>query len=129
MCTTRISYCMIHIYQLIIKLLASMQSGNQVTSSILQSSLASDAAVTNNTESVELGHVRDDAPVGLSRPHSTAASIEESPSDDVGLAACLGPRAPYVDGWLMIKLTERGFLEVGTSWMLLYIIGWHYPLK
>jgi hypothetical protein len=120
---------MIHIYQLIIKLLASMQSGNQVTSSILQSSFASDAAVTNNTESVELGHVRDDAPVGLSRPHSTAASIEESPSDDVGLAACPGPRAPYVDGWLMIKLTERGFLEVGTSWMLLYIIGWHYPLK
>jgi hypothetical protein len=95
----------------------------------LQSSLASDAAVTNNTESVELGHVRDDAPVGLSRPHSTAASIEESPSDDVGLAACPGPRAPYVDGWLIIKLTERGFLEVGTSWMLLYIIGWHYPLK
>jgi hypothetical protein len=106
-----------------------MQSGNQVTSSILQSSLASDAAVTNNTESVELGHVRDDAPVGLRRPHSTAASIEESPSDDVGLAACPGPRAPYVDGWLMIKLTEREFLEVGTSWMLLYIIGWHYPLK
>jgi hypothetical protein len=47
MCTTRISYCMIHIYQLIIKLLASMQSGNQVTSSILQSSLASDALLAS----------------------------------------------------------------------------------